>query len=123
FGYFTHPGRSIFVTSLKCNKMKKLLMPYTKGDLATKNHLVMAPMTRSRAIDNLPNSLMAEYYSQRTGAGLIVAEGTAPAPEALGYPRIPGIFSEQQAEAWKQITDTVHSGGSKFFMQLMHTGR
>lgn len=98
-------------------------MPYTKGDLATKNHLVMAPMTRSRAIDNLPNSLMAEYYSQRTGAGLIIAEGTAPAPEALGYPRIPGIFSEQQAEAWKQITDTVHKGGSKFFMQLMHTGR
>ncbi|MDQ2658560.1 MAG: alkene reductase, partial [Bacteroidota bacterium] len=103
--------------------MKKLLMPYTKGDFTTKNHLVMAPMTRSRAVGNLPNSLMAEYYGQRTGAGLIISEGTAPAPEALGYPRIPGLFNQQQVEAWKQITHTVHKGGSKFFVQLMHTGR
>lgn len=98
-------------------------MPYKKGDLTTKNHLVMAPMTRSRAIGNVPNSLMAEYYGQRTGAGLIIAEGTAPAPEALGYARIPGVFNQQQVEAWKQVTDAVHKGGSKFFVQLMHTGR
>ncbi len=83
----------------------------------------MAPMTRSRAIDNVPNELMKEYYAQRTGAGLIITEGTAPSSEALGYPRIPGIFSQRQIDAWKQITDAVHSGGSKIFLQLMHTGR
>jgi N-ethylmaleimide reductase len=103
--------------------MKKLLLPYTKGKFELKNHLVMAPMTRSRASDNLPNTLMALYYGQRTGAGLIVTEGTAPAPEALGYPRIPGIFSPQQVEAWKPITEKVHQDGSKIFVQLMHTGR
>lgn len=103
--------------------MKKLLSPYTKGRFELRNHLVMAPMTRSRAIDNLPNHLMEVYYRQRTGAGLIVTEGTAPAPEALGYPRIPGIFSQEQVEAWKPITEKVHRDGTKIFVQLMHTGR
>ncbi|HUZ58753.1 MAG TPA: alkene reductase [Hanamia sp.] len=103
--------------------MKKLLTPFIKGNFELKNHLVMAPMTRSRAIDNLPNELMATYYGQRTGAGLIVTEGTAPAPEALGYPRIPGVFSQQQTDAWKHVTGKVHQDGSKIFLQLMHTGR
>lgn len=103
--------------------MKKLLTPFIKGDFKLKNHLVMAPMTRSRAIDNLPNQLMVSYYGQRTGAGLIVTEGTAPSAEALGYPRIPGIFNRQQVEAWEKVTDKVHGGGSKIFLQLMHTGR
>src|SRR5476649_2288002 len=103
--------------------MKKLLMPYISESLNLKNHLVMAPMTRSRAIGNIPNALMAEYYSQRKGAGLIITEGTAPAPEGLGYPRIPGMFSREQIEGWKKITKVVHEGGSKIFIQLMHTGR
>jgi N-ethylmaleimide reductase len=103
--------------------MKKLLSSYTKGSLSLKNHLVMAPMTRSRATGNLPNDLMAEYYGQRSGAGLIVTEGTAPTPEALGYPRIPGVFSELQIEGWKKTTSAVHKGGAKIFLQLMHTGR
>lgn len=103
--------------------MKKLLTPYAKGTLELKNHVVMAPMTRSRAIDNLPNPLMAAYYGQRTGAGLMVTEGTAPAPEALGYPRIPGAFNREQVDAWKSVTDAVHRDGSKIFLQLMHTGR
>lgn len=103
--------------------MKKLLSPFTKGKLELKNHLVMAPMTRSRAIDNLPNALMATYYGQRAGAGLIVTEGTAPASEALGYARIPGVFNDKQTQAWKLITSKVHEGGSKIFLQLMHTGR
>ena len=102
--------------------MKKLLTPF-KGKFELKNHLVMAPMTRSRAIDNIPNELMATYYARRTGAGLIITEGTAPAPEALGYPRIPGIFSRQQVEGWELVAERVHHGGSKFFLQLMHTGR
>ncbi|MGN6267105.1 MAG: alkene reductase [Ginsengibacter sp.] len=103
--------------------MKTLLRPYLKGKFELKNHVVMAPMTRSRATGNLANQLMAEYYGQRTGAGLIVTEGIAPAAEALGYPRIPGIFSQQQTEAWKSITGKVHKDGSKIFAQLMHTGR
>jgi N-ethylmaleimide reductase len=105
------------------NDMNKLLMPFEKGGLQLKNHLVMAPMTRSRAINNLPNELMAAYYAQRTGAGLIITEGTAPSPDALGYSRIPGIFSKEQTIAWKPITAAAHAAGSKMFVQLMHTGR
>ncbi|MCF2443384.1 alkene reductase [Dyadobacter sp. CY345] len=103
--------------------MKKLFTPYEKGFLKLKNHLVIAPMTRSRAIGNLPNALMANYYAQRTGAGLIITEGTSPSPEGLGYPRIPGIFCDKQVEEWKKVTDAVHQKGSKIFLQLMHTGR
>jgi N-ethylmaleimide reductase len=101
----------------------KVLAPYSKGALSLKNHLVMAPMTRSRAINNIPNDLMAEYYSQRSGAGLIITEGTAPTAEGLGYARIPGIFSAAQVEGWKKVTTAVHAGNSKIFVQLMHTGR
>jgi len=103
--------------------MNTLLTPYHKGPLQLKNHLVMAPMTRSRAIGNMPNELMVDYYAQRSGAGLIVTEGTAPSPDALGYSRIPGIFSKEQTKAWKAITAAVHAAGSKIFLQLMHTGR
>lgn len=101
----------------------KLFSPCTLGSLELKNRVVMAPMTRSRAIDNLPNELMAEYYSQRSGAGLIISEGTAPSPNGLGYARIPGIFSPKQTAGWRLVTDAVHAGGGKVFMQLMHTGR
>ena len=83
----------------------------------------MAPMTRSRAIGNIPNQLIAEYYKQRSGAGLIITEGTSPSPNGLGYARIPGIFSKEQIEGWKLVTDAVHSTGSKIFIQFMHTGR
>lgn len=103
--------------------MKKLFKPYSKASLQLKNHVVMAPMTRSRAIGNVPNELMATYYKQRSGAGLIITEGTSPSPEGLGYPRIPGIFNDAQVEGWKLVTNAVHEGGSKIFLQLMHTGR
>jgi N-ethylmaleimide reductase len=103
--------------------MKKLFMPYSKAALQLKNHVVMAPMTRSRAIGNVPNNLMATYYKQRSGAGLIITEGTSPSPEGLGYPRIPGIFNDAQVKGWKLVTNAVHEGGSKIFLQLMHTGR
>jgi N-ethylmaleimide reductase len=103
--------------------MKKLFMPFTKGSLQLKNHVVMAPMTRSRALNNIPNELMATYYKQRSGAGLIVTEGTSPSPEGLGYPRIPGVFTDAQVEGWKAVTKGVHENGSKIFLQLMHTGR
>lgn len=103
--------------------MNKLLTSFSKNGLQLKNHIVMAPMTRSRAIGNIPNDLMAQYYAQRSGAGLIITEGTAPAADALGYPRIPGIFSTEQVEGWKKTTSAVHYYGSKIFIQLMHTGR
>lgn len=103
--------------------MKKILSPYSKNNLSLKNHLVMAPMTRSRAINNVPNDLMADYYEQRNGAGLIITEGTSPSPEGLGYPRIPGMFNQEQIDGWKKITSRVHKQGGKIFLQLMHTGR
>jgi len=99
---------------------------YSQASLASltlQNHLVMAPMTRSRATDNIPNALMAEYYAQRGSAGLIITEGTSPSPNGLGYPRIPGIFSPAQVEGWKHITDAVHAKGAKIFLQIMHCGR
>jgi N-ethylmaleimide reductase len=103
--------------------MKKMLSPFSKNGLSLKNHLVMAPMTRCRAIGNVPNELMAEYYGQRAGAGLIITEGTSPSPNGLGYCCIPGIFSDAQIAGWKAIADTVHQHGAKIFVQLMHCGR
>jgi len=104
-------------------KNAKLLSPYKLGNIELKNRIVMAPMTRSRAIGNIPNKLMSEYYQQRAAAGLIITEGTSPSPNGLGYSRIPGIYSEAQVEGWKKITDAVHSKNGKIFVQLMHTGR
>ena len=101
-----------------------LFAPTRVGSSALQNRLVMAPMTRSRAIDaNTPNDLMAEYYGQRAGAGLIITEGTSPSPNGTGYPRIPGIWSQAQVAGWRKTTDAVHAQGGRIFVQLMHTGR
>lgn len=97
--------------------------PYPLGNILLNNRLVMAPMTRSRAIQNLPNELIAKYYAQRASAGLIITEGVSPSPNGLGYARIPGIFSINQVAAWKLVTQAVHAKGGKIFAQLMHTGR
>ncbi|WP_447641987.1 MULTISPECIES: alkene reductase [Chitinophagaceae] len=101
----------------------KLLEPVKIGGLQLRNRIVMAAMTRSRAIGNVPNLLMAEYYQQRSSAGLIVTEGAAPSPDGLGYCRIPGIFSEEQIEGWKAITKAVHKVDGAIFLQILHTGR
>ena len=103
--------------------MNQLTTAYNRNGLSLKNHIAMAPMTRSRATDNIPNDLMETYYAQRNGAGLIITEGTAPTPDALGYPRIPGIFNATQIAGWKKVTAAVHAGRSKIFIQFMHTGR
>lgn len=95
----------------------------TLGDIGLKNHMVMSPMTRCRAIGNIPTMLMAKYYSQRTEAGLIITEGTSPSPNGLGYARIPGIFSPEQVEGWKKVTSAVHTKNGIIFLQLMHSGR
>jgi N-ethylmaleimide reductase len=97
---------------------------FTARHLNLQNRIVMAPMTRSRAVDaNTPNALMAEYYAQRASAGLIVTEGTSPSPNGLGYPRIPGLYNSEQVRGWKLVTDAVHARGGKIVVQLMHTGR
>lgn len=103
--------------------MSILYSPAALGPLKLQNHLVMAPMTRNRATGNVPNDLVAEYYGQRSSAGLIVTEGTSPSPNGLGYPRIPGIFSEEQVEGWRKVAAAVHDGGGRIFVQLMHCGR
>src|ERR1700683_300793 len=103
--------------------MSLLYSPTKLGTFTLQNHLVTSPMTRSRAIGNVPNDLMVEYYKQRASAGLIITEGTSPSPNGLGYPRIPGAFSDAQVAGWKKVTDAVHAGGAKIFLQLMHTGR
>ena len=104
-------------------KAYKLFEATQLGSTKLLNHIVMAPMTRCRAIGNIPNDLMATYYEQRSEAGLIITEGTSPSPNGLGYARIPGIFSTEQTEGWKKITNATHGNGGKIFVQLMHTGR
>ena len=104
-------------------KESKLFSKYDLGSNELQNRIVMAPMTRSRAIGNIANDLMATYYSQRAGAGLIVTEGTSPSPNGLGYSRIPGLYNDSHVEGWKKVTEAVHLQGGKIFVQLMHTGR
>lgn len=94
------------------------------GALTLSNRLVMNPMTRSRSDEaGLANALMAEYYGQRAGAGLIITEGIAPAANGRGYARIPGLWSAEQAASWRAVTAAVHAKGGHIFAQLMHTGR
>lgn len=102
---------------------RDLFSPAMVAGIQLQNRIVMAPMTRNRAIGNVPNAMMAEYYAQRASAGLIVTEGTSPSPNGLGYPRIPGLFSDAQTQGWKAVTDAVHAQGGRIFAQLMHTGR
>lgn len=93
------------------------------GKMLLKNRVVMAPMTRSRCINNMPNQLVETYYAQRAEAGLIITEGISPSDNGLGYARIPGLFTSDHAHAWKKVTDGVHKAGSRIFAQLMHCGR
>jgi N-ethylmaleimide reductase len=100
-----------------------LFSPFMLGKLELKNRIVMAPMTRSRAMGNIPNEIMAKYYSDRADAGLIITEGTSPSPNGLGYARIPGIFSAGQQTGWRAVTEAVHAKNGNIFLQIMHTGR
>lgn len=101
-----------------------LLSNFSIGDLQLKNRMVMAPMTRSRAGEgNVPTPLMAEYYKQRSGAGLIITEASQISVQGMGYPFTPGIYSNEQVEGWKLVTNAVHDQGGKIFIQLWHVGR
>ena len=101
-----------------------LFEPYRMGNITLSNRLVMNPMTRCRAdATGTPQDPMAEYYGQRATAGLIVTEGIAPSANGKGYARIPGLWSDEQVQAWKPVVNAVHAKGGKIFAQLMHTGR
>lgn len=100
-----------------------VLQPVTLGSLHLKNRIVMAPLTRSRSDDaGVPPDYAADYYAQRAGAGLIITEATNISAQARGYPRTPGIWTEQQVAAWSRITHAVHVRDGKIFLQLWHTG-
>src|SRR6202163_4055422 len=103
---------------------KTLFLPYRLGDIELNNRLVMAPMTRGRAVErNVPNPIAATYYAQRASAGLIVTEATQVSPQGAGYIRTPGIHSAEQVAGWRKVTDAVHRAGGKIFLQLWHVGR
>ncbi len=102
----------------------RIFQPAQLGALPLQNRFVMSPMTRSRSDEHgVPSTLVADYYEQRAGVGLIVTEGTAPSPNGKGYPRIPGLWSDAQVAGWSEVTRRVHARGAKIFAQLMHTGR
>jgi len=101
-----------------------VLSPGRIGDFDTRNRMIMAPMTRSRALPGgVPSELAIEYYRQRSSAGMILTEGVAPSAGGLGYARTPAIESAEQVAAWKKITDAVHDRGGRMFAQFMHVGR
>ena len=102
-----------------------LFQPYSLGKLDLPNRIVMPPMTRSRASQpgDVPNALMAAYYAQRAGAGLIVSEGTWISPLGKGYAWTPGIHTPEQVAGWRTVTDAVHAAGGRIFAQLWHVGR
>lgn len=103
----------------------QLFTPIKVGDLTLPNRVIMAPLTRSRAIGGgrVPNELMVEYYVQRASAGLILTEATAVTPQGVGYADTPGIWSEEQVAGWKKVTDAVHKAGGLISLQLWHVGR
>ncbi len=107
--------------------MSTLFDPIRLGDISLANRIVMAPLTRNRAPQQLPNALMREYYRQRanpaTGAGLIISEATQISPQGQGYLDTPGIHSAEQVAGWRQVTDAVHAEGGKIVVQLWHVGR
>ncbi|BAZ15338.1 NADH:flavin oxidoreductase/NADH oxidase [Calothrix sp. NIES-4071] len=100
-----------------------LFSPVKLGSNNLLNRLVMAPMTRLRAIDSIPQPMMATYYAQRASAGLVITECTMVSPLSQGYMNCPGIYSLEQIQGWQQVTDAVHSAGGKIFIQLWHCGR
>lgn len=105
--------------------MTTLFDPIKIGAFELPNRIIMAPLTRARAIGEgrVPNALMAEYYAQRASAGLILSEATSVTPMGVGYADTPGIWSDEQVEGWKKVTGAVHAAGGRIVMQLWHVGR
>ena len=102
----------------------KLLEPFKLGPIALSNRLVMAPLTRNRAVEGLiPSPLAVEYYGQRASAGLLITEATQVSQQGQGYQDTPGIYSNEQIAGWRKVTDRVHARGGRIFLQLWHVGR
>jgi N-ethylmaleimide reductase len=103
---------------------KTLFEPYTLGSLQLSNRIVMAPLTRNRAGAGLvPSEYAATYYGQRASAGLIITEATQISADAQGYQDTPGLYTPQQIDGWRKVTDAVHAKGGRIFVQLWHVGR
>jgi N-ethylmaleimide reductase len=101
-----------------------LFSPLSLGPLRLPNRIVMAPLTRARADQHgVPSELAAEYYAQRAGAGLIIAEATAVSAQGTGYDNWPGLYTAAQEAGWRKITNAVHAAGGRIFVQLFHAGR
>ncbi|MFZ1169725.1 MAG: alkene reductase [Bradyrhizobium sp.] len=101
-----------------------LLEPFKLGSITLSNRLVMAPLTRNRALEGLvPNPLAVEYYGQRASAGLLISEATQVSQQGQGYQDTPGIYSKEQIAGWRKVTDRVHAQGGRIFLQLWHVGR
>ena len=102
----------------------KLFEPYALGPTELANRIVMAPLTRNRAIEGMvPNPLAVEYYGQRASAGLLITEASQVSQQGQGYQDTPGIYSKEQVAGWRKVTDEVHKRGGKIFIQLWHVGR
>ena len=101
-----------------------LFQPFQMRDLTLPNRIVLAPLTRNRAgAERIPNAVMAEYYVQRSSAGLLISEATTISSEANGWVDSPGIYTDAMEAAWRRVVDAVHAAGGKFFLQLWHMGR
>jgi 2,4-dienoyl-CoA reductase-like NADH-dependent reductase (Old Yellow Enzyme family) len=104
--------------------MPSLFDPLKVGALTLPNRIIMAPLTRQRAGEvRVPNALMAQYYADRAGAGMILSEATSVTPQGVGYAETPGIWSDEQVEGWKLVTKAVHDAGGRILLQLWHVGR
>ena len=104
--------------------MPTLFDPLVAGDLHLRNRIIFSPLTRARAgVSRIPNDLMAQYYAQRSSAGLVITEATSVTPMGVGYEDTPGIWSQEQVEGWKKITAAVHAQGGTVVLQLWHVGR
>ncbi|MDE8348072.1 MAG: alkene reductase [Acidocella sp.] len=104
--------------------MPSLFDPLTLGDITLPNRIIMAPLTRARAgVERVPNALMAQYYAERATAGLIISEATSVTPMGVGYADTPGLWSAEQVEGWRLVTQAVHKAGGRIFAQLWHVGR
>lgn len=105
------------------NDNEALFQPLQLGATTIPNRIIMAPLTRARATNRVPNALMVEYYVQRASAGLIIAEATAISAQGYGWHGAPAIYTDEQTAAWRTITDAVHQAGGRMFLQLWHMGR
>lgn len=103
--------------------MSKLFTPYNLSGMQLKNRVVMAPMTRTRTMNDVPDDVVALYYAQRASAGLLITEGMPVSEEGRGYLYTPGIYNAAHVQGWRKVTDAVHAKGGRIFAQLWHVGR